>query len=212
MEQQSEKRTKVTDEKFKDELLHKLNELRKVNFKCDTTVRVERQDFPAHSHVLSAASDYFRALFSLQVKENESNLVELNEMKSTTIAEILQFVYTGEATICSSNAQDFVVASDYLIIPSLKSKASQFMEESMNASNCLAMESFASQYNCDSLRQAAIKYKFQHFIAVVKSDDFLSLDFDKVRKLMCEDELNISEEEEVYEAVMAWVKHDLSSR
>ena len=30
--------------------------------------------------------------------------------------------------------------------------------------------------------------------------------------MVCEDELSISEEEEVYEAVMAWVKHDLSSR
>ena len=214
MDQENTQQTRVVDEKFKADLLHSLNELRKANFKCDTTIRAEGQDFTAHSHVLSAASDYFRALFAneLQGKQKQDNLVELNDMKPTTIAEVLQFIYTGEANISSSNAQDLVVASDYLIIPSLKSNAAQFLSESLNASNCLALESFASQYNCDSLRQATIKYKYQHFVDVVKSEDFLSLGFDQVKELMCEDELNISEEEQVYEAVMSWVKHDLSSR
>jgi len=214
MAEEDEQQTKVIDEKFKDEMFHKLNELRTSNFLCDTTVRAEGQDFAAHRNVLSAASDYFKALFGsdLKVKEKQRNLVELNDMKSTIIAEVLQFIYTGEASINSSNAQDLVVASDYLIIPSLKSKASQFLAESLNASNCLALESFACQYNCDTVKQAAVKYKYQHFVAVVKSEGFLSLGFDQVKELICKDELNISEEEQVYEAVMAWIKHDLSSR
>ena len=214
MEGQNEQQTKVTDEMFKEQILHKLNELRKENFLCDTTVRVEGQDFPAHKNVLSATSDYFKAFFAseLQVKENQSNLVELNDIKSSTIAAVLQFIYTGEASMSFSDAQDLVVASDYLIIPSLKTKAAQFLGESINASNCLAMESFASQYNCDLLNQAAVKYKCLHFLSFVKSEHFLSLEFEKVRDLMSEDELNISKEEEVYEAAMAWVKHDLSSR
>ena len=211
-EEREEQQTKVIDEKFKDELLHKLDDLRKSNFLCDTTIRAEGQDFSAHRHVLSAASDYFKALFSSDLQENQSNLVELNEMKSTTVAEVLQFIYTGEVSISSSNAQDLVVASDYLIIPGLKSKAAQFLSGSINVSNCLVLESFASQYNCDSLRQAAAKYKCQQFVAFVKSEGFLSLGFAQVKELLCKDELNVSEEEQVYEAVMAWVKHDLPTR
>ena len=214
MERRDEQQSKVVDAKFKGELLHKLDGLRKSNFLCDTTVRAEGQDFAAHRHVLSAASDYFRALFSseFQVNENQSNVVELNDMKSAIIAEVLQFIYTGETNISSSNAQDLVVASDYLIIPSLKSNAAQFLSESLNASNFLALESFASKYNCDSLWQAAIKYKCQHFVAFVKSEDFLSLGFEQMKQLICEDELNVAEEEQVYGAVVAWVKHDLSTR
>ena len=214
VEEQGELQSGVFDEDFKDELLYKLDELRKAKFLCDTTVRAQGQEFSAHSIVLSASSDYFKALFSsqLRVREQQNNLVELNEIKSSTIAEVLQFMYTGRTSISSSNAQDLVVASDYLIIPKLKSKAAQFLEGSINASNCLALESFASQYNCDSLKQTAVKYKYEHFVDVVKSEDFLSLGFEKVKELMCKDELNVSEEEQVYEAVMAWVKHDLSTR
>jgi len=214
MEKQGEKQTKVIDEKFKEELLHKLDELRKANFRCDTTIRAEGQDFASHSVVLSAASDYFRALFAseLQVKEKQNRLVELKEIKETTLFEVLKFIYTGEATISSSNAQDLVVASDYLIIPSLKLKVGQFLVVSLNISNCLALESFASRYNCDQLKKAAIDYQCQRFVDVVKSEDFLSLGFDQVKELMCKDEVNISEEEQVYEAAVAWVEHDLSSR
>ena len=214
MAEQHQQTRKLTDEEFKNQLLHKLDEHRKANILCDTTLRAEGQEFPAHRCILSAASDYFKALFSseLQVKENQDNFVELSEVKSTVLAEVLQFIYTGEVNIGSQNAQDLVMVSDYLIIPSLKTKASQFLEESITASNCLALESFASQYNCESLRVAVVKYKSQNFVAFVKSENYLSLGVEQVKELMCQDDLQISEEEEVYEAMITWVKHDLLSR
>ena len=146
MKRSNEQQTTVSDGRFKELLLYKLDELRKVNFKflCDTIVRVEGEDFPARKNVLCAASDYFKAFFSsdLQVKENQSSLVELKNMKSSTIAEVVRFMYTGEVNMSSSNAQDLVVASDYLIIPSLKTIAAEFIGKSINASNCSTMESF----------------------------------------------------------------------
>ena len=199
-------------EDFKDELLHKLDELRETNILCDTAIRAEGQEFPAHKCVLSAASPYFRAKFTSQLQENESNLVELQEVKSTTIGDVLKFVYTGEASIDSSNAQDLLMIADYLIIPSLKSKASVFLESSLNVSNCLTLESFASRYNCESLKQAAVAFKIENFVAVAKSKDFRALDAENIKELICKDELNVSDEEEVYQAVIAWVKHDLPSR
>ncbi|XP_078376658.1 kelch-like protein 12 [Oculina patagonica] len=199
-------------EDFKDELLHKLNELRETNILCDTTIRAQGMDFPAHKCVLSAASTYFWALFTSEFKEKESNLVELQDAKSTTISDVLQFIYTGEISINSNNAQDLVMIADYLIIPRLKKKVSRFLEASLNASNCLALESFASQYNCESLKRAAVTLKFDNFVAVANSEDFRVLGEEKVKELICSDEINVSKEEEVYEAVLAWVKHDLPMR
>ena len=211
-EEPAEKKPEIIYEDFKDELLHKLNELRETNILCDTTVRAQGQDFPAHKCVLSSASPYFRAKFTSQLQENESNLVELQEAKSTTIADVLKFIYTGEASIDSSNAQDLLMIADYLIIQSLKSKASVCLEGSLNASNCLALESFASQYNCESLKQAAFAFKLKHFVAVAKSEDFRALDSKDVKELISKDEINVSDEEKVFQAVIAWVKHELPSR
>ena len=116
LERRNEQQTTVSDGRFKEQLLYKLDELRKANFLCDTIVRVEREDFPAHKNVknvLCATSDYFKAFFSsdLQVKESQSSLVGLKNMKSSTIAEVLRFMYTGEVNMSSSNAQDLIVVS-----------------------------------------------------------------------------------------------------
>ena len=151
-------------------------------------------------------------MFSSELQGKESNLVELQEIKSSTLTDVLRYIYTGGTIIDSSNAKDLVIAADYLIIPSLKRRATIYLEGTLNASNCLVLESFASQYNCESLNKAAVSYRMENFVEVTKSEDFRLLDVEKVKELICMDEINVAEEEEVYEAVMAWVKHDLSSR
>ena len=198
---------------FREELLHKLNELRESNSLCDTTIRAGGKDFPAHRCVLSAASPYFRAMFTSELGGKESNLVELNEMKSTTISDVLHYIYTGKTAIDSSNAKDLVEVAYYLRIPTLKREAAVFIQnEMMNVSNCLALESFASKYDCQQLRQAAVSFRAENFVDFSRSEDFTLFDSEKVQELVCMDEINVAEEEEVYEAVMAWVKHDLPSR
>ncbi|XP_066020235.1 kelch-like protein 12 isoform X1 [Pocillopora verrucosa] len=213
VEARIDEKPEIMYDDFREELLHKLNELRESNSLCDTTIRAQGQDFPAHRCVLSAASPYFRAMFTSELKEKESDLVELKEMKSSTISDVLHYIYTGETAIDSSNAKDLVMVADYLMIPSLKRKAAVFLQnEMLNVSSCLALESFASQYDCKQLRQAAVSFQTENFVDVSRSEDFTLLDSRKLQELICMDELNVAEEEEVYEAVMTWVKHDLPSR
>ena len=202
----------LLDTEFKEELIRNLNLLRKSSILCDTIIRAEGTDFTAHRCVLTAASPYFRALFTTDLKEKESNLVELKEVKSVALSEVLHFMYTGEAKADSSNAHDLIMLADYLMIPSLRSKVSKFLEGTISASNCLALESFALQFNCESLKEAAVSYKVENFVAVVNSDDFRSLDFDKVKALISRDDIIVSREEDIYYAVVLWVKHDLPSR
>jgi len=204
---------RLCDMEFKQELLSKLNELRKESTLCDATLRIEGQDFAAHRCVLSAASPYFRSLFTSGFKENESTVVELQEIKSAAAAsEALRFIYTGEVLINVFNAQDLFKVADYLIVPSLKTKVSEYLKESIDATNCLELESFAAQFGCESVEKAAVTFKLQNFVSVVKSDDFKALDFEKVKQLVSHDEIIVSREEEVYDSVISWVKHDILSR
>ncbi len=212
-----EEAVSLKDEGFKEEILSKLNQLRKEGILCDVTLRIEGQDFAAHRCVLSAASPYFRALFTselaVETAENNSYLIELKEVKSAAAAaEALRFIYTGEALVDSTNAQDLLRAADYLIIDGLKTKVAIFLKDKIDATNCLLLEGFGAQLNCESLEQAAIAYKLHNFSVVAKSEDFKGLDFEKVKELISRDDIVISKEEEVYEAVVTWVKHDLPSR
>ena len=208
-----EETARLIDEQFKEELLSKLNQLRKEGILCDVTLRIEGQDFPAHRCVLSAASPYFRALFTSELaEENNSNLIELKEIKSAAATEALRFIYTGEARVDYTDAQDLLRTADYLIIEGLKTKVATYLKDSIGATNCLLLEDFAARLNCELLEQAAISFKLQNFAAVVKTEDFKALDFENVKELISHDGIVVSKEEEVYEAVVTWVKHDIPAR
>ncbi len=210
------KRVLVKD--FKEGLIQKLDELRKSNVLCDVTIRAEGQDFPAHRCVLSIGSPYFRTLFTseLKVREIEENLIKLTDITSEAFTKVLQYLYTGEAYINSANALDIVAAADYLMIPSLKLEACIFLKACadfmIDSSNCLALESFSSKYNCKLFKQAVVSYFHENFVAVSMSEDFQSLGLKEVKELLCDDKINVPQEEEVYKAMMRWVKHDLESR
>lgn len=68
----SNRETQVLDEVFRKELIEKLDELRKSNLLCDTTLRADGQEFAAHRSVLSVGSQYFRTLFATQLNVQET--------------------------------------------------------------------------------------------------------------------------------------------
>ena len=51
-----------------------------------------------------------------------------------------------------------------------------------------------------------------HFEEVVRSEEFLQLEVTQLLELVGADDLCTQSEEQVYEAVMAWVKHDPVNR
>lgn len=204
----------LIDKSFKGEILSKLNQLRKEGILCDVTLRVEGQDFAAHRCVLAAMSPYFRTLFTCEFKlvENENNHIELQEISSAVAKEVLDFIYTGEARVNLANAKDLLMAADYFIIPNLKWRVAKYLENTIDDSNYLQLESVGVLFSCKTLENAAIAYKLQNFVTMVKSQDFKALDLEKVKELISHDEIIVSKEEEVYNAVISWVKHDVLAR
>jgi hypothetical protein len=49
------------------QLIARMNKLRKAEHLCDVTLKVEQTLFPAHRLVLAAVSDYFAAMFTGEV-------------------------------------------------------------------------------------------------------------------------------------------------
>ena len=58
------------------------------------------------------------------------------------------------------------------------------------------------------LQKTIIRYISWHFTEVVALDAWLELPASKIALLVCNDVLNIEKEEDVYEALWQWFKHD----
>ena len=195
------------------DLMQILNDFRKHNVLCEVVIVVHGRHFYAHRNVLAAASPYFRAMFSSSMREQiESKPVILENITPDVMDELLSFMYTGSINITPFNVKDLVSASNYLLIDSLKEACVSFMKTTLNPSNCLGIEAAAQKYDCEALKNTAQKYISDCFEVVAQTDEFKNLSVERLTELLASDDTKVQCEEQIFEALMVWLKHDLENR
>ena len=193
---------------YKDELLKEAYRLKENNSLCDVTLRVNSRQFRANRAILAAGSPFFRCLFTTKMKENLSDEVKLEGLNVQVMQDVLKYIYTGEIIVTSENVEEIVKAADFLMITSLKEIGTEFLKRSLEPSQCFSVYAFAEKYNCKTLQEATIRFMCEHFKEVSKAEEFFSLEYKVVMKIFSSDDLVVSKEEEVYQTVIRWLKHD----
>ena len=197
---------------YQGNLYRKMAEFRRQEILCDTILHVDGQEFPAHKNILAASSAYFLGLFTSDMKERHQSEVKLEGFRSFVMNDLLNYIYTGEVEITDENVKELVFAGDYLLIESLKDKGSMYLEETLSPSNCLSVRAFSEKYDCEELMDKSESFILENFVAVSKSEEFLRLKVSEIEKLISLDDVIVESEEQVYEAVISWVKHDVDNR
>jgi kelch-like protein 20 len=76
----------------------------------------------------------------------------------------------------------------------------------------LGIRAFADTHSCRELLRIADRYTQQHFIDVKESEEFLFLPLNQLIDIISSDELNMTCEEDVFNAVMQWISCDIQQR
>ena len=195
------------------QMMNSLNEFRKHNILCEVVIVVNGKQFYAHRNVLAASSPYFRAMFSSNMKEHlENKPVILENITAEIMEELLNFIYTGNIKITPFNVKDFVSASNYLLMTSLKETCVSFMNSMLNPSNCLGIEAAAFKFDCSALRNTAHRYVYDNFVAVSQTDEFKLLSAERLMECLASDDIRVEREEQVFEALMEWMNYDVEAR
>ena len=66
---------------------------------CDVTLLAGHRQIHAHRIVLSAASDYFSAMFTSDVREATMEEIQLKEVDPDALASLVHYMYTGEVIL-----------------------------------------------------------------------------------------------------------------
>ena len=146
------------------------------------------------------------------MKERDSGEVRLDSVGEQVAETLLHYMYTGKVTFTDDNARPLVSAADFLLIQSLKELGSQFLEASLTPSNCFELRGFAEKFSCVELASAAMAFIEKNFIAASQAEEFKAIDYNLLANILSRDELFVNGEEEVYEAVVTWVKHSPAIR
>ncbi|XP_073968463.1 kelch-like protein 5 [Rhodnius prolixus] len=171
----------------------------------ETTVR-------AHRLVLSSASDYFSAMFTGDLVESRQEKIELHGVCGVALKDLVNYCYTGQVELREDSVETLLATASLLGLNKVVEACSGFLRQQLDPSNCIGIALFADSRNCLDLRDAAIKFIAEHFVEVLKNQEFLTLPAVEVAKLLKSDELNVPSEEDIFYGVMSWVEYDKDSR
>jgi len=189
-----------------------LNDYRKTGALCDVTIKVGEESFPAHKVVLASASSYFQAMFTTGLREERENIVELHDVDSFSVSILLDFIYTSKIEIISENVQRLLPASNLLQLITVKDACCKFLKKQLDPCNALGILIFAEDHSCYDLVNTTSVFVMKNFLQICQMEEFLSLSFDRMKFFLSSDSLVVGEEEDTYNAVMKWIKHDLTIR
>nr|CAB3259972.1 kelch-like protein 24 [Phallusia mammillata] len=194
--------------KHAGQVLTTFNQLRQSGLFTDVILSAANREFPCHRAVLVAGSRYFRAMFCNDHKESREMLVQINGMQADVMDLLLDYLYTSRASITADNVQLLLEASNLFQITSLGEACTKFLEAQLDPCNCIGMREFAEAHALSELFKKASELIMDKFADVVVHEEFLELPKTRVIDYISDDDINVSREEIVYEAVKRWVAHD----
>jgi len=198
----------------RQELVERLDILRRNQTFCDVKVVVKDKELAAHKAVLAAGSPFFFSLLTSDMRESKEDLIriELEEAMASVMGDVLQYVYTGNVSVTEENAHNLMATADYLLLPGLKTAVGRYFMEVLTTENCVFNYYFADKYQCAVLKEKAREMINSDFSAVMETDDFLSLDTKQVMEWVSSDDITVNAEEEVFKGIVKWVSHNRSER
>ncbi|XP_030055228.1 kelch repeat and BTB domain-containing protein 3 [Microcaecilia unicolor] len=194
------------------QILNVLQSFRDQNMFFDFNIIVRDEIIPCHRCVLAACSDFFRAMFEVNMKERDDGNVTISNLSPKAVRTFLDYAYTGKTEITDDSVEMLFQLSSFLQVPLLSRACNDFLIKSIDLTNCLQLLSVSESYGSSCLFDHALEFALQHFSFLLQSSDFLDLNVGILEKCVDADELNVSEEELVLKAVLSWTKANLETR
>lgn len=144
---------------------------------CDVVLIASNNNrkVPAHRLVLSAASEYFSAMFTGSMRESEEAEITLQGVNGDVLHALVNYCYTGTIEIREDNVETLLSTACLMQLREVTEACSKFLAHQLHPSNCLGISVFAEHQSCNSLLQEATMYISQHFMQVCVNYNLKSL-------------------------------------
>ncbi|XP_045168944.2 kelch-like protein 10 [Mercenaria mercenaria] len=190
-----------------------LNELRKSGQLTDAVIKVESQVFPIHRAILSACSPYFRALFTNEMFATNRREVVIPGVSADVMKTIIDYSYTRQVDVTAENVELLLPAADQFHVNGIVKACCDFLASQMVAENCIGIYKFAKAYFCHNLERISFRYLMHNYCKVcTQSNEFLQLNAEELAEMLSRDELNVKNEELVFDSVLRWIDYDPERR
>lgn len=180
---------------------------------CDVTLVANNVEIHAHKVVLAACSSYFESMFIGEFAEPDGQPIYIDEVGEDQLTALVDFAYTSRIKLTDHDIHSLFAAADLLQFSGVKGACFKFFKTQLNKSNCIKTWLFAEDHVSSELIDASLKFIQSNFLDIVRGKEFLSIEIpDIVACIAGMEDVAVLCEEQVYEAVMGWLYHDIRRR
>ena len=178
----------------------------------DMILEVEGRQLATHRCILAASSQFFYNMFSSGMKESNQTLLKLQSVSFDSMSLILDYFYTREIVINDDNVLELLNTASFLLVTPVKKACIKLLHRQLSGENCFSILQVAEKFGASDLAKTASNAIKSNFFSVVNNDEFVSISKKSLINFISSDEIQVEREEEVYQAVLKWVKHDKVNR
>ncbi|XP_063136073.1 kelch-like protein 15 isoform X4 [Rattus norvegicus] len=177
----------------------------------DVTLVIEDHQFQAHKALLATQSDYFRIMFTADMRERDQDKIHLKGLTATGFSHVLQFMYYGTIELSMNTVHEILQAAMYVQLIEVVKFCCSFLLAKICLENCAEIMRLLDDFgvNIEGVREKLDAFLLDNFVPLMSRPDFLSyLSFEKLMSYLDNDHLSRFPEIELYEAVQSWLRHD----
>ena len=191
-------------------LMQQLRDFWKEGHLCDVVLKsVDGIQHQAHRNVLSAASAAFKALLCAPFREVEQirqgKPVEM-AASGGVVSAFLDYLYGGEPEVTSMDAVEVLRLAGAYGLPLLAASVESDLRASLTSQLALQLLPEALVLGLHELQQACEEQIACDFQQCVMQEDFQKLSAKQLQRILQREDLNVSREEQVVEALFRWSK------
>ena len=155
----------IADDCYTSDVMKNLDEARKKGDFCDITLLIgpEKQPIKAHRLILASASDYFRVMFTSDLKESRQSEVELCNTDLPTMTSLIDFLYSGKMQVTDDTIEKILTTANFFGLSKIVKKCVEHVQAKMNNANSIEILEFAERISNQHLKKIARKFVIQNF-------------------------------------------------
>ncbi|XP_041496418.1 kelch-like protein 13 isoform X6 [Microtus oregoni] len=188
-------------------VLQGFDQLRLDGLLCDVTLMPGDTDdaYPVHRVMMASASDYFKAMFTGGMKEQELMCIKLHGVSKVGLRKIIDFIYTAKLSLNMDTLQDTLEAASFLQILPVLDFCKVFLISGVNLDNCVEVGRIANTYHLTEVDKYVNSFVLKNFSALLSTGEFLKLPFERLSFALSSNSLKHCSELELFKATCRWL-------
>ncbi|XP_029981655.1 kelch-like protein 9 isoform X2 [Sphaeramia orbicularis] len=168
--------------------------------------------FPVHRVIMASSSDYFKAMFTGGMREQEMKEIKLHGVTKLGLRNIIDFIYTSKVSLDMGNLQDTLEAANFLQVMPVLSFCNQLLSSEVTIDNCVEVERIATDLHLEDVQLNIGEFVSQNLSALRQYGRHLQLSETSMANALSSNSLKGFSEMELYQIAREWLDHDLPSR